>query len=144
MKRDRHREDRVVENAVDICFEISRWHVNPYAYLYHNPHGIQTLQYFAHWTQRWTNRNAFITLLQAAKVGGYEAVPAELLHRHFTRWKSRRVRCGQLTFYLIRIEEMPAGLQRRYHKFRILLKEHLRKYNNGKPTTFEIAEKKAE
>ncbi len=142
----RYKEDRVVERAVDICYEVSEWQVNPYKYLFHNPNSIRTIQYFAHWTQRWTNRSAYIAVLQAAKIGGYEVVPAALTYRNAARdgLKERGVRVGNLRFYLIKKEEMAKGLLRRYEKFRKLLSEQLKRHNNDKLTASEIAEQKAQ
>lgn len=142
----RYEEDRTVERAVDICFEISKWQVNPYKYLYHNPYTIKTVQYYAHWAQAWTNRSAYIVLLQAANIGGYEVVPTALTYGHTKRggFGKRGVRVGNLRFYLIKKEEMPPGLLRRYKKFRKLLAEHLKRHNNDKPTAFDLAAQKAQ
>ena len=141
----RYKENRIVERAVDICYEISEYQVNPYNFLYHNPNSIRTVQYFAHWTQKWTNRCAYIAVLQAAKVGGYEVVPAVLTYRNAKRdgLKERGVRVGNLRFYMIKRDEMAKGLLRRYDKYRKLLSAQLKKHNDDRPTAEELAEKKA-
>lgn len=140
----RYREDRVVEKAVDTCFEVSKYQVNPYKYLYHNPNTIRTLQYFAHWAQAWTKRSAYIVLLQAANVGGYEVVPAALTYRNAKRdgISKRGVRVGRLRFFLLKKEEMAPGLLRRYEKYRKRLAEDLRKFSKGKDA-YKLAEQKA-
>lgn len=127
--KDKHTEDRIVERAVDVCFEVAKRQVNPYVYLYHNPREIRTMQYFAHWTQRWTERQAYVVLLKAAQITGFEPVPSCLLYRNIVRdgWSGRRIRCGSLSFFLIKKEEMPPGLMRRYTKFVELLQKELRK-----------------
>lgn len=123
---DRWKSERIIESAVDKVFEYAQKPANPYNYLYHNPHAIQTPQYFAHWTQKWQNHKGYMILVRAAKITGYEPVPAELLHRNASRdgWSGRSVQVGRLLFYLIKPEEMPPGLKRRYYRFKdILLKE---------------------
>lgn len=119
----------MVEHAVDVCFDVARKQANPFKYLYHNPTGIHTMQYFAHWVQRWSEHRAYLVLMEAARITGYEPVPYALTHRNAKRdgWQGRRIRCGKLVFYLIREEEMPPGLKRRYKKFREMLLKELEK-----------------
>lgn len=119
---------KVVENAVDKVFEIAVRQVNPYQYLYNNPTAIKTPQYFAHWAQRYTAHKAYMVLAKAAEITGYEAVPSELLHKHVARdgWKGRGIRVGSLVFYLIKLDEMPAGLRQRYEVYKKLLDRDLK------------------
>lgn len=120
------KSERVIESAVDKVFEYAKKPANPYEYLYHNPRAIQTPQYFAHWTQKWQNHKGYMILVRAAKITGFEPVPADLLHRNTVRdgWAGRRVQVGRLLFYLIRPDEMPPGMKKRYYKFKgILLKD---------------------
>lgn len=127
--KDRWKEDRVIESATDKVFEYAKRPMNPYTYLYHNPWSIQTPQYFAHWTQKWQNHKGYMILVRAAKITGYEPVPAELLHRNAKRdgWGGRSVRVGKLVFYLIRPDEMPKGLRKRYYRFKDMLFSDIRK-----------------
>ncbi len=83
-----------------------------------------------------------MAVLQAAKIGGYEVVPAALTYRNAKRdgLDKRRVRVGNLRFYLIKKEEMARGLSRRYEKYRKLLSKHLKTHNWDKPTAFELAD----
>lgn len=127
--KDRYKEDRTVEKAVDLCFDIAKRQANPYTYLYHNPNSIQTMQHFAHWTQRYLQHKVFAAIFRASQVTGYEAVPYALLYQNAKRdgWAERKIRCGALTFYLIKLEEMPPGLKRRYLKFQEILTRELSK-----------------
>lgn len=138
----RYKEDRTIERAVDTVFEVAQWQASPYEYLYHNPHAIRTIQYFAHWAQRWTNRMAYIAVLQAANIGGFEVVPSALTYRNAKRdgLSKRGLRVGALRFYLIKKEEMAPGLLRRYEKFRKALANQLSRHNNDNPTAFDIAD----
>lgn len=126
---DRWRSERIIESAVDKVFELAKRQANPYTYLYHNPNGIHTMQYFSKWTQRWAQHKAYMVLLRAAHVTGYEAVPSELLHKNAKRdgWSGRQVRVGQLVFYLIRPDEMSTQLKKRYERFKEILTADLRK-----------------
>ncbi len=130
--KDRYKEDRTIERAVDVCFEVAQYQVNPFHWLYHNPNGVHTMQYFSHWVQRWAAHKAYMVLVRAAKITGYEPVPASLLYRNSKRdgFSGRRVRVGKLSFYLIREEEMSPGLKRRYTKFKEMLRKELEKEKN--------------
>ena len=129
MKKDNWREQRTVEKAVDLVFEYAKRPANPYKYLYHNPKAIHTPQYFAHWTQKWQQHRVYMTLVRAAKVTGYEPVPAELLYRNAKRdgFGERSVRVGKLAFYLVRPDEMGPSLKRRYYAFKDMLFDDIRK-----------------
>ena len=127
--KDPWKEQRVIENAVDKVFAMAKRQANPYEYLYHNPRSIHTMQYFAKWTQRWAQHKAYMVLVRASHVMGYEPVPSELLYRHAKRdgFAGRSVRVGQLVFYLIKPDEMSAGLKRRYERFKTILLKDLKK-----------------
>ncbi len=136
--KDKWGEQRVIEKAVDVVIEVARRQVNPFSYLYHNPNRIHTMQYFAHWAQRWTEHKLYKLLMRVAQITGYEPVPYWLTYRHAKRdgYSDRRVRCGSLVFYLLKPEEMSPGLRRRYEQFRNLLKEELHKdAQNWEPET---------
>lgn len=126
---DSYKEDYVVEDTVDKVFEYAKKPANPYSYLYNNPRAITTPQYFAHWTQRYQNHRMYMVLVRAAKITGYEPVPAPLLYRNHKRdgFAGRRVQIGDLSFYLIKTEEMSAGLRRRYEKFKDMLRDDIKK-----------------
>jgi len=126
---DKKVEDYVIEDAVDKVFEYAKKPANPYTYLYNNPKAITTPQYFAHWTQRYQHHKMYMVLVRAAKITGYEPVPFPLLYRNHKRdgFGGRGVRIGDVSFYLIKPEEMSAGLRRRYEKFLELLRADIKK-----------------
>jgi len=105
--------------AVEVCRELTRWQVSPYACLYKNPKKY-TLVEFARWSQRYLNCKIYEMLLNSAKITGYEPVPAELLNRHAARdgYTERKVRVGKAIFYLIKPEEMSVSLKTRYEEFK--------------------------
>jgi len=121
--KDRYKEDRNIENAVDICTEAAKYQINPFRWLYHNPHSVHSMQYFAHWVQRWATHRCYMVLVRSAQITGYEPVPASLLYENAKRdgFGGRKVKVGKLSFYLIKTEEMSLGLERRYTKFKEML-----------------------
>lgn len=105
--------------AVEVCRELTRWQVSPYACLYKNPNKYSLVE-FARWSQRYLNCKIYNVLLKSAKITGYEPVPSELLNHHASRdgYTERRVRVGKALFYLIRPEEMSVSLKTRYEEFK--------------------------
>ena len=107
--------------AVETCKELTKWRVSPYNCLYHNPHKYN-LVVFARWTQKYLNYKIYKTLLEAAKITGYEPVPAELLNGHASRYNysGKRIKVGKILFYLLRPDEMSKSLKLRYFEFKEL------------------------
>jgi len=110
------------DKAVATCKELRRWQVSPYRCLYHNPHKYNTVE-FARWTQRYQNYKIYQALLAAAKITGYEPVPAELLNRHVARdgYSGKKVRVGKVIFYLLKPDEMSSSLLVRYNYFKEII-----------------------
>lgn len=114
-----------LERAIEKHAELARWKANPYKCLYHNPRKY-TLMGFARWAQRYMQYKIYLSLLKAAKITGYEPVPAELLNRNAKRQglSGRKIRVGKLWFYLVQEHEMTKHLLKNYTKFKkIALKE---------------------
>lgn len=108
-----------LDKSVKTCKEITKWKISPYQCLYHNPSKYSLVE-FARWTQRYQNYKIYMVLLEAAKITGYEPVPAELLNRNHVRdgFSGRRIKVGKLSFYLIKPKEMSKILSEKYAKFK--------------------------
>ncbi|WP_406677654.1 hypothetical protein [Moorella sp. ACPs] len=130
LRNERYAEERVIEQAVETALELARPQVNPYKWLYHNPSGVQTMQWFAHWTQRYTGHRLYKAIQRIAKITGYELVPASLFYRHTAPWAARRVKIYGRSFILIKREEMTPGLARRYDAFCRDLQAALKEYRD--------------
>jgi len=90
--------------------------------VYHNPKKYDTVRVLK-WAEKYLNYKVFNVLLKVSEITGYEPVPAELLHRHGSRYgySGRRIRVGNAAFYLIRPGEMSKGLQERYRRFKVIM-----------------------
>lgn len=113
---------RSFDKAVEKCREVMKFKVSPFNCLYRNPRKYGIVE-FARWTQKYLNYKIYVTLLESAKITGFEPVPSELLNRHVARndLSGRKVKVGKLLFYLLRTEEMSKSLLTRYQYFRELV-----------------------
>ena len=111
---------RLINQAIEGCLPMRQRCGNPFRYLYLNPSCRLTLQFFAKWTQIYVKHQAYAVLLRAAEVTGYEAIPQVLFCRNQKQdgVPRRTVRVGQLTFYLLKPDEMTPGLAEKYSLFK--------------------------
>jgi hypothetical protein len=61
--------------------------------------------------------------MEAARITGYEPVPAELFSGHASRYNfsGKKIKVGKILFYLIRPDEMSKNLKVRYFEFKELV-----------------------
>lgn len=113
-----------IESAVEKYREIRRWNISPFRCAYYNPNKYDIVT-FAKWAQNYFHNRAYMLLMRAAEITGYEPVPRELFHKNIARdgYSNRRVQIGKYAFYLVKEEEMSPGLKRRYKKFKEYMKQ---------------------
>lgn len=108
-----------VDRAVSNCTQLLKYHVSPFRCYYFNPRKYTPVELMK-WSQKYILNRMYVTLLRAAKITGYELVPAELLMNHAARdgYSERLIKVGRKAFYLLKTEEMHTGLNKRLNEFK--------------------------
>lgn len=110
--------DQQVARAVEKVSKVREHQGNPFKALYHSPRAM-SLTYFAKFAQRYLSHRLYRTILDAAAATGFEPVPACLVPAKSRRkWQGRRVRAGQIVFFLLRWEEMSPTVRQRFREFK--------------------------
>lgn len=130
MPRNQYAEEKLIDKAVELTLELAKPQVSPFKWLYHNPSGVQTMQWFSRWAQRYTAHRLYTAIQKVCQITGYELVPASLFYRHTAIWAARRVKIYGRSFILIKREEMSPGLARRYDAFCRELRAALKDYQD--------------
>lgn len=131
MEQVGRKDEKLIDHALRVTLELARPQVSPYKWLYHNPSGVHTLQWFSHWAQRYTGHLIYRCIRRVARITGYELVPSVLFNRHTPKYAKRRVKIYGRSYFLLKPEEMSTSLARRYKTFCKELEESLEEFGES-------------